>query len=346
MSPSWTMSGMARKRVTVETGARLHFGLLDMTGDLGRVDISLGVALTNPRLVVRASPAHDVTTNAFPELARLAVERLNEHYGLRKGLKVEVLESYPQHVGLGFTTQALLSVAAAYNALYERKATVRELARIVRRGGTSGIGVAAFEAGGFLLDGGHSFGPGKEKDQFLPSSDSTAPPPPLLFRAELPDDWVFDVLVPESPPGLSGKPEIDFFRSTCPVHPCETSRIAHVILSCILPSVMERNITTFARGINLLATLGFKRRETEIQSQSVKELIKTLCNVNDSTIALGISSFGPTIFMIAQSKTRNRRRGKIRSCLRSIARHTSIQHFEARCRNQGAIVLANGRQSI
>lgn len=338
MSLSWRVSGTPRKRVTVETGARLHFGLLDLTGDLGRVDGSLGMALTKPRLVIRASPAHGLTTNRCPDLVRHAVERLNEHYGLRKGLRIEVLEWYPQHVGLGSTTQTLLSVAAAYNALYGLDATVRDLARIVGRGGTSGIGVAAFERGGLILDAGHSFGPGKEKEEFLPSSQSTAPPPPVLFRADLPDEWVFDIIVPESTPGLFGESEIEFFRRNCPLDPSETCRIAHVVLSCILPAAVERDIATFARGINLLTTLGFKRKETDIQSQRGKTLITRLGKVIGSASAVSISSFGPSIFIVGDSKARDRYIDRVRLSFRDLRPPLRVTHYQARCRNQGATI--------
>jgi len=311
-----------------------------MTGDLGRVDGSLGLALTNPRLTITVSPATTLTTNMFPELARLALERLNNHYGLHKGLSIEVLESYPQHVGLGSTTQILLSIGAAYNALYDRNATVRELARIVGRGGTSGIGVAAFETGGFILDAGHSFGPGKDKERFLPSSESTAPPPPVLFRTDLPDDWVFDVIIPESSSGLFGKAELDFFQHNCPVAPRETCHIAHVVLSSILPGAVDRDIATFARGINLLATLGFKRKETDRQEQWLKQLIETLGNLTAGSAAVGISSFGPTLFIMGERKARRQYIREVAASLHDEKLLRGAAHYQASCRNTGANVLA------
>ena len=42
----------------------------------------------------------------------------------------------------------------AVNELYDLGLSVHEIAVKVGRGGTSGIGVAAFENGGFILDGG------------------------------------------------------------------------------------------------------------------------------------------------------------------------------------------------
>ncbi|MBS7628477.1 hypothetical protein KEJ23_00610, partial [Candidatus Bathyarchaeota archaeon] len=49
-------------------------------------------------------------------------------------------------------------VATSISKLLNLNLTVYELAKIMGRGGTSGIGVAAFDKGGLILDGGHSFG--------------------------------------------------------------------------------------------------------------------------------------------------------------------------------------------
>ncbi len=325
-------------RVVVETGARLHFALLDLTGDLGRIDGSIGVALTRPRLVLRACPGRSLKTNMFPDLAHLALQRLNKHYGLHKGLEIEVLESYPHHVGLGLTTQMLLSTAAAYNALYGCNATVRELARIVGRGGTSGVGVAAFEHGGFIFDGGHTFGPGKQKQGFLPSDRSAAPPPPVLFRSPLPRDWIFDVFVPQSSAGLSGRPELEFFRKNCPIQGRDTCKIAHIVLSCILPAVAERDVETFVKGINLLTTLGFKRKEINRQSKFVKRLIRCFAQAVGGSAAVGMSSFGPAIFVIGRLKSRRLYFSTLTRLAAAEGTAAALVHYEARCRNKGATV--------
>ena len=86
-----------------------------------------------------------------------------------KGVKIYVEDLIPAHVGFGSGTQAALATAAAVNELYGLGKSVRELAFAVKRGGTSGIGVTAFEKGGFIVDGGHRF---KDKGAFMPSAAS------------------------------------------------------------------------------------------------------------------------------------------------------------------------------
>ncbi len=327
------------KEVTIETGARLHLGLLDLTGDLGRVDGGLGIALSRPRLVIKASKADDVSSTRYSRLAKYAVHKLNLHFGLKVGLDIEVLEYYPQHVGLGSTTQILLSVATAYEALYGKRVKIREIADVLGRGGTSGIGLAAFERGGFILDGGHSFGPGRTKRRFLPSRASHSPPPPILFRSNLPANWIIDVIVPLSTPGLSGKSEIDFFTKNCPIVCHETYKIAHIVLSYILPSVVECDITSFIEGINLLTTLGFKKLEIANQSKLVNQILQNLKNITHGTAAISLSSFGPTVFVISDNKSRSRYSDHLVSYINDIKRCTNVLHYTTCCRNKGATII-------
>lgn len=332
------------KEVRVESGARLHFALLDMTGDLGRIDGGLGVALSRPRIVLQASQAEQSTSNLFARHVNQVTKKLNDYYGLDKGLRVNFLESYAQHAGLGSTTQIILSVGAAYNALYGGSLNARGLATILGRGGTSGIGVAAFEKGGFILDGGHSFGPGQEKDRFLPSRQSRSPPGPVLFRAPLPRDWIFDVAVPATSRGLSGNTEAEFFAAHCPVEPHTTARIAHIVLSLVLPGVAQLNIGTFARGINALTTLGFKKSEIDAQTRDVKQLLFDLNKYSANNAAIGMSSFGPAVFCITHAMMSEEIRKEIRSTMLDYLDEVGGEHYVTHTRNCGAKVFPRSIQ--
>jgi len=293
-------------KIRIETGARIHFGLLDLTGDTGRIDGSIGLSLARPRMVIEAESCDSIESGDRTELVEFAVSKLNNHFDLTEGLRVEVLESYDQHVGLGSSTQFLLSIGKAYCELYQLQVNPRELARILGRGSTSGIGVAAFENGGFILDAGHSFGSGQDKQTFLPSRAAEAPPAPIIFQTEFPSDWIIDLVVPLHGTGLSGQEEIDFFQTHCPIDRRETESIAHIVLSLILPGVIECNIDTFIRGINLLTTLGFKKREIDHQFNDLKLTLRNLKDITHNTAAIGISSFGPALFLIWNEEKRSK----------------------------------------
>ena len=153
------------KRVIVTTPARLHFGLIDMNGESGRIDGGVGLAVESPHTVIEATLSHAIHVDCRdePEIVdrvKVALEEVRTTYGLG-GARVNVQERPLPHVGLGSATQTLVGAAHAVCRLYGIERSSRELAKLVGRGGTSGIGVAAIEGGGFIVDGGHRIRRGK-----------------------------------------------------------------------------------------------------------------------------------------------------------------------------------------
>jgi beta-ribofuranosylaminobenzene 5'-phosphate synthase len=138
-------------RVTVSAPSRLHITLLDLSGDLGFVDGGVGVAIKLPRTVVRAEPYHELSVEG--PRAKEVRGKLSE-LGLTG--KVVIENAPPPHMGFGSTTQLLLSSAKALGLINGIEFSVNELGALMGRGGTSGIGVKAFEEGGFIFDFGHS----------------------------------------------------------------------------------------------------------------------------------------------------------------------------------------------
>jgi beta-ribofuranosylaminobenzene 5'-phosphate synthase len=329
---------MRVKKIRIETGSRLHFGLLDLSGDLGRVDGGVGVAVCRPRLVIEATPSKETVANRRPELVVDVVSTLRHHYGIQDALTVNVTDDYPSHVGLGSSTQFILAVGTAYSRLNNIENSPRELAGILGRAGTSGIGLAAFESGGLIADGGHSFGPKKEKEGFLPSSASPAPPAPVVARIPIDPDWLFDIIVLDTPTTVSGKPEIEFFSRHCPIDPIETGTVARAILSLILPGAATHDIDTFARGINLITTLGFKRYEIANQFNNVKSTIDNLHNITPESFGIGMSSFGPTVFLVSNKDARSDIEHEIMSQInRALDRYGGF-HVCTKARNVGASI--------
>jgi beta-ribofuranosylaminobenzene 5'-phosphate synthase len=165
------------RRVVIQTPSRIHVSLIDMHGGSGRVDGGIGIALDEPGILLEAelSPVFSVSGGdaALQErIGRIAAGVLQQ-IGAGGSVAITIRNHYPAHIGLGSGSQLALSVARAITELHGRNMTVPELARLVGRGGTSGIGTAAFEHGGFIIDGGHRFGKGCEK------SDSARLPPPV-----------------------------------------------------------------------------------------------------------------------------------------------------------------------
>src|SRR2546426_7708192 len=183
--------------VFVEAPARLHFGVLDLRGDLGRRFGGVGAAVPSPSLLVEARPAPALSA-AGPDADRALefARRFAGHHGLAgagAGAHLVVHRAIPAHAGLGSGTQLALAVARALAELQGLPTEVTALARAVGRARRSAIGTWTFAHGGFVLEGGR-----KGEDGAVA---------PLLARLPLPSEWRCVVVVPRGEPGLTGEEE-------------------------------------------------------------------------------------------------------------------------------------------
>jgi len=292
------------RRVIVETPSRIHVSLIDMHGGLGRVDGGIGITLDDPGILIEAeaAPLFSVTgcdPATRNRIARAAEDTLRE-LGLAGSVAITVRKSFPSHVGLGSGSQIAIAVAKAVAELHDRHLTARDLARITGRGGTSGIGTAAFDFGGFIIDGGHRFGTGEEKADFRPSSASRGvSPPPVIARHEFPTDWKILLAIPNQPAGANGGPEADIFRTRCPVPLDEVRALTHEVLMRMLPGLVERDLDLFGSAINTVQGLGFKKVELGLQPPVVHGLLDTLKRAGAA--GAGMSSFGPAVYAIGDT---------------------------------------------
>jgi beta-ribofuranosylaminobenzene 5'-phosphate synthase len=280
--------------IKVVSPSRLHLTLIDLNAELGRVDGGSGITLESPGLEISATEADTIEVIGDPLLAGRMQKAAQALLPTGKGIRLHIIDSLPDHVGLGSGTQAALSAAAAVNRIYKLGKSVRELAVAVGRGGTSGIGVASFENGGFILDGGHKF---KDKGAFSPSAASHVPPGPVLFRRDFPD-WPIVLAIPNGK-GAHDAEEVDIFKKFCPIPLAEVQEICHVILMQMLPALVEEDLENFGKAINHIQTAGFKRREVELQSQPVRDVMNYMRE--NGAGGSGISSFGPVVYGIVGS---------------------------------------------
>ncbi len=279
----------------VSAPSRLHFGLIDLTGDHGRIDGGAGVALESPRVVVQAR--HGSGRLEMPD------ELIDRVRGLADSLRIdlssldlELLERFPAHVGLGSHTQMVLAFGTAMCRASGCERSPLEIARLAGRGGTSGIGVNVFSKGGLVIDGGHSFGPGLEKESCLPSSASNAGPAPLLARYHLPEEWRFALITPRTEQGAHGQHEVDLFQEAFPLPTSETGEVCRRVLMELMPGARAGDLELLGRCLTALQRVGFKKREVALQPAPVRSLIDLV--VEAGAAGAGLSSFGPTIYAL------------------------------------------------
>ncbi|GBE17847.1 4-diphosphocytidyl-2-C-methyl-D-erythritol kinase [archaeon BMS3Abin16] len=279
------------EEIKIRTPSRVHIGLIDLNAEIGRVDGGIGLALEEPGIEISARKSDELFVKGqHRERALEAALKFMKTYAIEGGAEITIDTAYQHHIGLGLGTQLTLGVAYALSKLYKIDVSAREIAGALGRGGTSGIGVAAFESGGFILDGGHST---KEKSEFLPSSKSTAKPAPVLARHAFPD-WKIALVTPRGEE-VSGQREVDIFKRHCPIPTADVQILSHLILMKMLPSVVEQDITSFGESVNEIQNIGFKKIELERQNQAVKDLLK---RCQKASFGAGLSSFGPTIYCI------------------------------------------------
>lgn len=284
--------------IKITTPCRLHLTLIDMNAEIGRVDGGAGLTLSSPNIRITAEKAEETRIDGlqgFADRMKRAAEALLPE---GEGVKIDVEELIPAHVGFGSGTQSSLAAAAAVNKLYGLGKSVRELAFAVKRGGTSGIGVTAFEKGGFIVDGGHRF---RDKGAFMPSAASKVPPGPVLFREDFPE-WDIVVAIPDEK-GVHDQEEINLFKEFCPLPIGEVREVAHVVLMQMMPAVIEQDIESFGAAVNHVQTVGFNKRESLIWPDFVKNVATFMRSRSYGT---GVSSFGPVVYSFVDNKAEGR----------------------------------------
>jgi beta-ribofuranosylaminobenzene 5'-phosphate synthase len=253
-------------------------------------------------LEAELSPVFSVSGGdpALQERVRGIATDVLQKFGAGGSVAITVRSHFPSHVGLGSGSQLGLAVARAIAELHGRHLPVRELAKLVSRGGTSGIGTAAFEYGGFIVDGGHRFGTGGEKTDFRPSAASRGVrPPPVIARHDFPSDWRILLAIPEVPAGASGGKEVDIFRENCPVPLDEVRELSHEVLMRMLPGIAGRDLDLFGSSVNAVQRLGFKKVELAHQPLLVSGLLDVLRDAGAA--GAGLSSFGPTVYAVGDT---------------------------------------------
>jgi beta-ribofuranosylaminobenzene 5'-phosphate synthase len=289
----------------LRSAVRVHMSLIDLNGSLGRIDGGYGITLSDPSFLLYFS---DEGIEKFQYLGpyeyRTFVEsiitKICAKYHLSfNNLYIKIEEFILPHMGLGSKTQLLLSVAKGLCHLKQLHPSIVELTTLVQRGGTSGVGYQAFEQGGFILDSGHTYGPGQQKNSFLPSSVSTAPPAQLLIRYSLPENWRILLIIPNVKQGANNIEEINVFQKYCPVPKADVEQITHRILMQILPGFATGDLKAISQGQRFINSHGFKAVEIGLQHPFVQHFLSDL--ETSYQLPVGMSSFGPAIFVITES---------------------------------------------
>ncbi len=327
-------------KIRVTTPCRIHLSLIDENGYTGRVDGGIGLMLDRPNVVFEATNAAKEFKIEANHYYRESIEVINEKASkVFKAYKIDnknfhfnLKQYYPSHVGLGSKTQLSLAIATSIAKLKNLNVSHKTLTKIVERGGTSGIGWRGFEMGGFILDGGHDFGKGEEKETFLPSSAANSADPALtILRYDIPEHWRFVLAIPNVKKGAYGDEEISIFQSHTPIPREEVNEVSHQILMKIIPGILKKNLTCFGEGLKKIQSIGFKKREIQLQHNVVKNLLNFMEKYGVK--AYGMSSFGPSVIGITESHSEAK---KLLRAVKTQIKHVGGHFYLCKPNNTGA----------
>jgi beta-ribofuranosylaminobenzene 5'-phosphate synthase len=276
--------------VTVTIPARLHLGFLDLNGGLGRRFGSIGLAISRLRTRISIAPAAHMRVSG-PESERVCryVEIMHRVLGLTAAHEVRVEEAVPSHAGLGSGTQLALAVASAMRRLHGLPLDIRGDAFQLDRGARSGVGIALFDRGGLVVDGGRGAREG---------------PAPIISHIPFPQHWRVLVVLDPLRQGVHGAHEIAAFTRLPPASAAEAAHLCRLLVMRILPSLAEMDLPTFGSAVKELqertgdyfAPAQGGRHFASADVAAVLDVIEQAGGVG-----IGQSSWGPTGYAFAAS---------------------------------------------
>lgn len=299
MSPSPALRAEAAT-VRLQAPGRLHLGFLDPSATLGRAFGSLGLVIEGFETVLELGAAAVDSVSADTPAAHAEIERATAHLarlrelsGCHQPLQLRLLQVLPPHAGFGSGTQLALAIGRAFAQWHGLQLDTATLAGWLGRGGRSGIGIAGFDQGGLLVDGG-------------PGADGSAAP--VLARLPLPEAWRIIVVQDTQRRGLSGRQEKQAIAQLAPLPQAAAADICHQVLMRVLPGVASAEFGAFASGVShIQQVLGGHfapaQSGSAYTSAAVGQLVQWIAEATrPEGAAIGQSSWGPTGFAVLPSQ--------------------------------------------
>jgi beta-RFAP synthase len=295
---------MKMSKISVRTSARLHMGFFDLNGGLGRKFGGIGLALDAPKLELIASVGYtsepllitasgNENSEVVAKAKKLASQMMSQ-LDIKGLLSLHIEQHISEHAGLGSGTQLALAIGSAISHLYHLNLSTLQIAQLAGRGARSGIGIAAFNYGGVLVDGGRA----------LATTSSSNKLPPLLARYDFPSAWRVLLILDSSSPGIHGEEEhaafnrLPEFSSSLAAHLCR-----HVLMQA-MPALVEHDLTAFGHSIQELQVhVGDYFSPAQGGRYASPLVAKVLQQLQHMGVAcFGQSSWGPTGFAVFESE--------------------------------------------
>ena len=298
-------------RVYIKTPARLHLGLIDLNGDLGRMFGGLGVGIDQPNVIVEAESSESFSVSGQEiELATVLAKRFFTAYPIPQKVHINV--------------QFSLAIAVGLARLFNVHASIQELTVAMNRAKRTGVGTAIFEKGGFVVDGGKS----TTENGLFPS---------LIYRQPFPPQWRFIVAIPNLIEGLSNSQENHAFDKLTKMPKENVGKICRLTMIKLLPALAEVDIENFGEALTQIQEIiggyfsqvqggKFTRADVADCIEFIKET---------GAYGVGQSSWGPAIYGVVKHEEAKQTLKKVKAYLK---KGVGGQAFIAKANNKGATI--------
>jgi beta-RFAP synthase len=318
------MTNHSFAQVTVEAPARLHLGFLDLNGGLGRRFGSLGLAVDTLATRVHGERAtHLEARGPGSERVLSVAQAFSRARRLPGGARLTVEQRIPEHAGLGSGTQLALAVGTALEQLYARELDSRAIAGMLNRGGRSGIGVAAFDAGGFMVDCGRG---------------DRLEVPRLALRLPFPERWRLLLVMDTRAQGLHGPEEIAAFACLPEFPEATAGHLCRLLMMKVVPGLLEERLGPVADGIGEIQRVVGDHfapaQRGRFASPAVSEVLAWM--ERQGRAGVGQSSWGPTGFVLVEDEGMARRLE--RDLKQRFGELSPLRYQIVAARNRGATV--------
>ena len=298
--------------VEIVTNSRLHFGFLNLKSSESYSYGGMGLSIDKHPTILTVSKATKFESNLKKTLSDKIFNFLCENK-LSKKIRVDCVERPQKHIGLGSGTQLILSIEEALSKFYKFK----ENENIFKRNYRSGVGINSYMNGGFIVD--------SPKNNLLANE--------IIFKTSFPKEWNIILLFDSAAKGLHGSPENKFFS-------IDTTRslrkkLSDLTLNEIIPSIIYKDFDIFARSLTRFQDLNSLfyssvQKSSYLSHDIAKVIKKVSMNFN---VAAGQSSWGPTSYMLIESK--NIRNGIISILDDTISMYNNLSYEIVSAKNNG-----------
>src|SRR5262245_51051377 len=223
--------------VHITAPSRLHFGLWSLADGHERQFGGVGAMVDRPQLSLQITDATQLQASG-PDSERAVkfARRWAEFHRLAMPqCSFDIHSAVPAHSGLGSGTQLALAIAAGLSAFCDLPSqSPQELAMSVGRGLRSAVGTYGFAFGGLIVE------QGKRPDERIS---------PLDCRLDLPDEWRFVLVRPQSLSGLAGDDESDAFGVLPKVPQIVTDQLITRARDRLIPAAATADFASFAENL-------------------------------------------------------------------------------------------------